>query len=63
MDMAYRPSEIAEVSQKLVAFMETLPNDIGVKIAACRSAASVLESAVASQSLAAVVNNLLNGGR
>lgn len=63
MAMIYNPLEVSGLTTALLKFLETDPSDDGVKIAACRSAAAVIENTVAAQSLAVVVNNVINGGK
>jgi hypothetical protein len=59
MDDQFNTIEIAALAHDLVSEVAKRPHDITVKIAALRAAAEVLQQAVASATVAAMVANAL----
>lgn len=56
----YDPAQVSNLSHELVQWLGGRSEDIGVKIAALKTAASTFENTIQSQTMAGVINNLLN---
>lgn len=59
--MAHAPIDIANLTVLIVQHLESLDADIGTKMAACRTAAMAFEQSISAQSIAVMMNNILNG--
>lgn len=59
----YNPQEVAELASEIIKFLKTQSGDIGLKMAACRSAGDILAQTIQAQGLAGVLNNILNGAK
>lgn len=58
---AHDPTDIAHLAAKIVADLAVSTADIGTKMAACKTASMAFEQSITAQSLAVMMNNILNG--
>lgn len=59
----YDPAEVSNLSHELISWLKSRTEDVGVKVAALKTAAATYENTIGSQALAGVLNNILNGGK